>query len=105
MNFVVKKKWEKCPATLDSLTRVEVQVQERGETERGWSLESSRRLQSLESEVGRVQTLLEVVRDEATSIRVGQAELKAAVQSNPAKGSRRKYQLNSIASFNYITDI
>ena len=59
-----------------SLTRVEIQMQERGETVRNLAADTSRRLQQLESDVGRIETLLDVVRDESTAIRAGQTELK-----------------------------
>ena len=51
-------------------------MQERGETVRNLAADTSRRLQQLESDVGRIETLLDVVRDESTAIRAGQTELK-----------------------------
>uniref|UniRef100_A0A0N7ZPE4 Fibrinogen C domain-containing protein n=1 Tax=Daphnia magna TaxID=35525 RepID=A0A0N7ZPE4_9CRUS len=58
------------------LTRVEVQMQERGDTVRNLAADTSRRLQQLESDVGRIETLLDVVRDESIAVRAGQTELK-----------------------------
>lgn len=55
-----------------SLTRVEVQMQERGDSVRNLAADTSRRLQQLESDVGRIETLLDVVRDESVAIRTGQ---------------------------------
>lgn len=51
-------------------------MQERGETVRNLVTDTSRRLQQLESDVGRIETLLDVVRDESTAIRASQTELK-----------------------------
>lgn len=77
-----------------SLTRVEVQMQERGDTVRNMAADTTRRLQLLESNVGRIETLLDVVRDESVAIRAGQTELKHIVtKSGGAHGSARSKQL------------
>lgn len=76
-----------------SLTRVEVQMQERGENVRGMAIDATRRLQQMEGDVSRIETLLDVVRDESTSIRASQSELKLLIQSNsqlPARGIENK---------------
>ncbi|XP_046440792.1 fibrinogen C domain-containing protein 1-like [Daphnia pulex] len=72
------------------LTRVEVQMQERGDSVRNLAADTSRRLQQLESDVGRIETLLDVVRDESVAIRTGQAELKHIItQSGGAQAPAR----------------
>ena len=68
------------------LTRVEVQVQERSEVVRGAASEASRRLQTVEAEIGRIETLLDVVRDESSAIRAGQSELKLLLQNGMGAG-------------------
>ena len=47
-------------------------MQERGDSVRNLAADTSRRLQQLESDVGRIETLLDVVRDESVAIRTGQ---------------------------------
>lgn len=66
-------------------------MQERGETLRGLAAEIPRRLQQLEGDIGRVETLLDVVRDESTAIRASQSEIKliltqSTVPQSPARG-------------------
>ena len=66
-------------------------MQERGESVRESTADGSRRLQRLEGDVGRIETLLDVVRDEATAIRAGQSELKVLFtthqsSTSPARG-------------------
>lgn len=68
------------------MTRVEVQMQERGDLARDSSADGSRRLQQIEADVGRIETLLEVMRDESTAIRSGQSELKA-IMTTMSSGS------------------
>lgn len=65
-------------------------MQERGETVRNLVADTSRRLQQLESDVGRIETLLDVVRDESTAIRAAQTELKHILtQSNGGQAPAR----------------
>lgn len=54
-------------------------MQERGETIRSMATDTSRRMQQLEGDVGRIETLLDVVRDELTAIRASQSEIKLLV--------------------------
>jgi hypothetical protein len=65
-------------------------MQERGDSVRNLAADTSRRLQQLESDVGRIETLLDVVRDESVAIRTGQAELKHIItQSGGAQAPAR----------------
>ena len=66
-------------------------MQERGETVRSTATDTSRRMQQLEGDVGRIETLLDVVRDELTAIRASQSEIKLLVtqQSNPTQALGR----------------
>lgn len=73
-------------------------MQERGDGVRNLVADTSRRLQQLESDVGRIETLLDVVRDESVAIRAGQTELKHILtQSNgpqaPARSKHGKLKL------------
>lgn len=70
-------------------------MQERGETVRNLVTDTSRRLQQLESDVGRIETLLDLVRDESTAIRASQSELKHILtqsggQPTPARSNLPK---------------
>jgi len=64
-------------------------VQERGDSVREATGEAWRRLQSLEAEVGRIGTLLDVVRDQSDAIRTGQAELKVVLVQKSSAGAAR----------------
>lgn len=66
-------------------------MQERGENVREATADMSRRLQRLEGDVGRIETLLDVLRDESTAIRASQSELKLLMTNQggshaPARG-------------------
>ena len=93
------------------LTRVEVQMQERGETIRSMATDTSRRMQQLEGDVGRIETLLEVVRDELTAIRASQSEIKLLVtqQSGPTqalgRGNSRSFRQRKKIIINERWDI
>lgn len=79
-------------------------MQERGETVRNLVADTSRRLQQLESDVGRIETLLDVVRDESTAIRAGQTELKHILtQSNGAQAPARSKLQQLIKQLHYLT--
>ena len=83
------------------LTRVEIQVQERGETIRNSAAEAGRRLQTVEAEIGRVETLLDVVRDETTHIRTAQTEFKSILLSyvphSASRGQLANFYIELIA--------
>lgn len=67
-------------------------MQERGDTVRNLAADTSRRLQQLESDVGRIETLLDVVRDESIAVRAGQTELKHILTKSGAHMSARSKQ-------------
>lgn len=64
-------------------------MQERGENVRGATIDATRRLQQMEGDISRIETLLDVVRDESTAIRASQSELKLLIQSNGQPSSGR----------------
>lgn len=68
-------------------------MQERGETVRNLAADTSRRLQQIESDVGRIETLLDVVRDESTASRAAQTELKHILTQSggPHSSARSKW--------------
>ena len=65
----------------DRLTRVEVQMQERSDSQRNMISDAARRLQNVEGSVSRLQSVMDLVHDESTVIRASQSELKLLFNS------------------------
>jgi len=63
------------------LTRVEVQMQERSDSQRNMISDAARRLQNVEGSVSRLQSVMDLVHDESTVIRASQSELKLLFNS------------------------
>jgi len=69
------------------LTRVEVQTQERSDSQRNLVTDAARRLQTMEGNIGRIQTVMDTIRDESNDIRSSQSELKYLFNSQSREGS------------------
>ena len=85
-----------CVSLRHRLTRVEVQMQERSDSQRNMISDASRRLQNIEGSVARLQTVLDLVHDESTVIRASQSELKLQFNSQSRESTSAVRGVNLI---------